>query len=419
MAKDAKGSVRRRRFLLGGAATLGVGAAGVAAWQLHKHRPVEDARVRVDPERDRGFYRRLGRTDLRVAAVSIGAGSIDRPGIVARAVDSGLNYIDTAICYGDSELVVGRALAENPGLRDKLIIATKWDPKPNTPKAKMLESLDKSLQRLGTDYVDVLQVHWLGGGHVRPDSGEDRLDNPALYEAMEEAKKSGKARFFGATSHDQHRGRILQHAIDKGAFDMILVKMNHLDFEDAGIPALLAKARDNDVGVVAMKTQPDGGSIPVGFEDQRFDAYQANLRWALSQPVATVVESGIGTDEQKQDLAIEAAKTDLTPTDIELLERYGRALSPSYCRGCDDVCGPSCPDGVAIGAVLQFEMYDRSYGWTARARRHFAALPPAAQPTARCLECEACSDACPFGVDASARVRRAAARLADGGGSRA
>src|SRR5678815_1552343 len=98
-----------------------------------------------------------------------------------------------------------------------------------------------------------MQLHWLGGGHKDPDDGFNRLDNDELYRAMEEAKKSGKVRFFGATSHAGLRSKILRHAIDKGAFDMLLVKMNVLDYESADLPALLARAKEKNVGVVVMK----------------------------------------------------------------------------------------------------------------------------------------------------------------------
>ena len=76
---------------------------------------------------------------------------------------------------------------------------------------------------------------------------------------MDIAKRAGKARFFGATAHAGNRTDLLKHAIDKGAFDMILVKMNFLDFEKADITRLLQHAKEKNVGVVAMKSQPEGG----------------------------------------------------------------------------------------------------------------------------------------------------------------
>lgn len=394
----------RRKFLYAaGAAT--VGAAGVGVY--YATRQVPPPSVTVDPE-DRGFYRRLGRTDLKVSAVGIGAGGLGDPDILKRAIDSGLNFIDTSVCYGDSELVIGEALQKFPGLRDKLIIATKWDVTQSMSKDKILESLDDSLRRLGVDHIDIMQLHWLGGGHVSGDNGYNRLDNEDLYAAMEEAKKSGKARFFGATSHDAKRTPILKHAIAKDAFDMLLVKMSFLDWEDAAMPTLMEEAREADVGVVAMKSQPGGGKMPPGFEAKKWSVYQANLRWCLDQPgVACVVESGIGEDPEKQDAAIEAARAPLALGDRELLEEYATAMSPLYCRGCDDLCKEACPEGIEIAAVNQFLMYRRDYRWPERARRHYARLSPAARWSERCASCDACSEACPYGYDAASGVRAA------------
>jgi predicted aldo/keto reductase-like oxidoreductase len=295
----------RRKLLLAAGAVGAAGAAGSAYWFWKKSRPVPPPTVRLEPGSAGGFYRRLGRSGLMVSAVGVGAGGLDRPELLVRAVDSGINYVDTAICYGDSEDVIGRALQMRPDIRDKLVIATKWDADQFMNKEKILGSLDRSLARMGVRHIDVMQIHWLGGGHVSSDTGFNRLDNPALYEAMDEAKKSGKVKFFGATSHDKNRAAILRHAIDKGAFDMLLVKMNVLDFEDAGMPDLLAAARKADVGVVAMKSQPGKGHVPPGYE--RFSAYQANLRWVLDRDVACVVESDIGTDASAQDAAIASA----------------------------------------------------------------------------------------------------------------
>jgi predicted aldo/keto reductase-like oxidoreductase len=278
----------------------------------------------------------------------------------------------------------------------------------------MLESLDESLRRMGVTHVDIMQIHQLGD-HGIGDDGFSRLDNPELYEAMEIARKAGKARFFGATGHTGNRSAILSHAIDKGAFDMILVKMNVLDFETAAIPALLAKARAKDVGVVVMKSQLAGGAMPAGFSGTKWNVYQANLRWALQQDIACVVHSGVGTDASVQDLAIGAAYDELGANDREVLDRYARAMSPEYCRGCDDVCTSACPDGVAIPTLLRAVMYDQHYGtrtYAEYARDVYRELPERARWSERCLSCNECSNACPYGVDAAGRVRTARRTLA-------
>jgi len=343
--------------------------------------------------------------------VGIGAGGLDGPEPIVRAVDKGMNYIDTAICYGGSEKVIARALQQSPGLRQKLIIATKWDVGHNWKKSEILDSLNDSLKRLGVSHIDIMQLHWLGGGHKVPDDGFKRLDNPELYLAMDEAKKSGKVRFFGATSHAGERSKILKHAVDKGAFDMLLIKMNVLDYESADIPSLLAHAKAKDVGVVVMKSQPAGDRVPKGYEKSKYSIFQANLRWVLDHDVASVVHSKIGTDASYQDLAVGAVQERFGELDRALLYRYASALSPEYCRGCADECVAACPAGVAIPHVVQFAMYDRQYGWHERAQEHYRELPLTQQWSETCLTCNRCTEACEYGFDAAGQVREAKARL--------
>jgi predicted aldo/keto reductase-like oxidoreductase len=395
-----------------GLAGVTAGAGGLVAYALRPRRGATrvwgDREAFVAPSGEVTQRRRLGRTGLDISVVAIGAGGLDGTAPLHRAVAKGMNYVDTSCCYGKggSETVIGNALREDAGLRKKLLIATKWDAGALMPKSRMLASLDDSLRRMGTDYVDVMQIHQLGD-HLPNDDGFARLDNPELYLAMEEAKKAGKVRFFGATGHTGNRNAILSHAIDKGVFDMILVKMNVLDFETAGVPALLAKAKAKDVGVVVMKSQPNGGMIPKGFEKSKFNVYQANLRWALAQDIAAVVHSGIGTDPKVQDWAVGAAHDTFTENDGEVLERYATAMSPEYCRGCAGECTSACPDGIAVPGVLRAVMYDRYYRWPEQAREAYGEIDAAKRWSERCLSCQACDAACPYGVDASGRVNEA------------
>ncbi len=411
--------VNRRQIVtysLGAGAVGLAGALGYREWQRSGYAPrvldVQDhPGLLAAPGTKVTARRRLGRTTLQVSVVGIGAGGLEGPEPIARAVDRGMNYIDTAICYGGSEKVIARALSLNPGLREKLIIATKWDVGHNWKKSEILDSLNDRLKRPGVSTIDIMQLHWPGGGHKFPDDGFNRLDNPELYRAMDEAKKAGKVRFFGATSHAAERSKILKHAVDKGAFDMLLIKMNVLDYETADLPALLAHAKQHDVGVVVMKSQPGGDRIPKGYEKSKYSIYQANLRWVLDHDVASVVHSKIGTDPTYQDLAIGAVQERFGERDRALLYRYASALSPDYCRGCGETCVAACPHDVAIPHVVQFAMYDQQYGWHERARDHYQELPAESRWAETCLSCTLCSDACPYGFDAASQIRLAKQRL--------
>jgi predicted aldo/keto reductase-like oxidoreductase len=161
-----------------------------------------------------------------------------------------------------------------------------------------------------------------------------------------------------------------------------------------------------------MKSQPEGGKVPPGFENERFDVFQANLRWVLAQGFACVVHSAIATSLDAQELALAAVQQPPTPTDALLFDRYREEMSPLYCRGCAGACHDACPEQLAIGPVLRARLYATEYGWHERALSLYERVPEARRWSERCASCSACNDACPWGVDAAGRVREAA-RLFD------
>src|SRR5262245_52597851 len=143
MSDSSTKPVARRRFLVGAAAAVSAGTAGALGFtHLGGGEPSAEASDEkpgvLAPTGKVTLFRKLGRTGLNVAAVGVGTGSIDDPSLLVRAADKGINYVDTSVCYGNSEDVIGRALRDNKGLRSKLILATKWDAGALSPKDKIL-----------------------------------------------------------------------------------------------------------------------------------------------------------------------------------------------------------------------------------------------------------------------------------------
>lgn len=156
-------------------------------------------------------YLKLGNTDLNVSRICLGCMTYGEPDrgnhawtlpeessrpLLKQALDAGINFFDTANSYSDgsSEEIVGRALRDY-ARRDEVVLATKvYFPMSNLEsglsRAKIMQSIDDSLQRLGTDYVDLLQIHrW---------DYETPLEE--TLEALHEVMKAGKARYIGASS---------------------------------------------------------------------------------------------------------------------------------------------------------------------------------------------------------------------------
>jgi len=202
-------------------------------------------------------YVTLGRTGLKVSVAGLGCGGFSRLGLgtgkstaeavalVRQALDLGVNLLDTAAAYG-TEGVVGEAIKSVP--RDGVVIATKaWIPRGEGRRAaeRAVEGLDNSLRRLGTDYVDLFQLHG-----VAPEAYEQAREVIAPALMKEQAK--GKLRHLGVTetASDDPEHEMLQRAVEDGAWDVVMVAfhMMHQNAREAVFPL----TRQYRVGTLLM-----------------------------------------------------------------------------------------------------------------------------------------------------------------------
>lgn len=348
----------------------------------------------------------LGRTGMRVSDISfggsqLGAGEGDT---VRHALDRGINYFDTADSYrgGDSETTIGEAVR---GRRDRVYIASKTHANPSDRRDSMMRSLEGSLRRLRTDYVDVYFNHAV--------NEVARLKNPEWREFTARAKQQGKIRAVGMSGHAGHLIECLDYALDTDIVDVILVAYNFgqdpafyqpftrsFDFiaRQPQLPRVLQKAKTRGVGVIAMKTLMGARLNDMRpFEKGGATFAQAAFRWVLSNrnvdALIVSMTSAPGIDEYVGASGSQSAAAE----DLRLLRRYAGMNGASHCRhGCDDCLG-ACPYGVQIGEVLRTRMYAVDYGDRALARSEYALLPTGAAP---CLSCAAqpCRGACPHGL---------------------
>ena len=183
--------------------------------------------------------RRLGRTGLEVSVLGYGAGAVgglftkgradDQERAVARALDAGINYFDTAPIYGngESERNLGRVLK---ALKADVVVGTKVRltaaHRADIGKA-IAQGMEDSLKRMGRDHVDLFQLH---NGLVATDAGDKLAIDIALNEvvpALEKLRKEGKTRFIGFTGVGETAA--LHQAIDSRAFDTLQVVYNALN----------------------------------------------------------------------------------------------------------------------------------------------------------------------------------------------
>ncbi|MGW1100991.1 aldo/keto reductase [Streptomyces sp. NPDC002455] len=260
-------------------------------------------------------YRELGRSGLRVSEIGYGAWGIGASSWVGatedesvralnRAVDLGVNFIDTARGYGESERIVGRVVRERAG--DDILVATKVPPKNRTwpapdgvdpddafPGDHIRTSLETSLGASGLDHFDVLQFHvwndeWIGRG--------DWLETVAAL------KQEGKIRLFGVSVND-HQPETALTLVRSGVVDSVQVIYNVFDQSPAD--ALLPACEKHGVGVIVRVALDEGGltgritagtTFPEG--DWRNRYFRDDRPAQVEQRVAAIVaDLGIAPDE--------------------------------------------------------------------------------------------------------------------------
>ncbi|MES4905690.1 MULTISPECIES: aldo/keto reductase [unclassified Streptomyces] len=265
-------------------------------------------------------YRELGRSELTVSEIGYGAwgigesnwvGSTEDESVRAlhRAIDLGVNFIDTARGYGESERIVGRVVRERAASGDEVLVATKvppknrvWpapdglDPADTFPGAHIRESLETSLRVSGLDHFDVLQFHvwsdeWVGRGD--------------WLETITELKREGKIRLFGVSINDHEPDNALA-LIESGAVDSVQVIYNIFDQSPA--EALLPACVEHGVGVIVRVALDEGGltgritagsTFPEG--DFRNRYFRDDRPAQVEQRVSAIVSDlGITPDEMAE-----------------------------------------------------------------------------------------------------------------------
>lgn len=164
--------------------------------------------------------------------------TVDR--LLNSAIDTGLNVIDTGECYSDSEEKIGRAIAHR---RDDFCLFTKCGhssgfPEPDWDPKMLAKSIDRSLQRLQTDRLDLIQLH---------SCEEALLRQGDVIDVVKRAKEAGKARFIGY-SGDRNDAR---YAVECGAFDSLQTSINIADQE--AIELTLPLAKEKGMGIIAKR----------------------------------------------------------------------------------------------------------------------------------------------------------------------
>jgi aryl-alcohol dehydrogenase-like predicted oxidoreductase len=334
-------------------------------------------------------YRPLGKTGLEVSVIGLGLAPMMclevEAGVplIRRALELGITYLDTARSYGETEVMIGRALE---GRREEVVLSTKTGAK---TREEAWTSIRESLERLRTDYVDNCHLHGLRG----EEDIEARLGPGGALEALIEARERGLVRHIGCTAHTS---RTLLMALERFDFETILVPMNLVEREP--LERLIPLCHERGVGVTIMKPVATG-LLPA----------RLALKWLLNQPIATIVPGAVTLEELELDAAVGNLEDYTLSAEEEAeVEALRARWEHARCRICA-ACEP-CPQGISIGIVLGTDlMYDhyRNLG-----RERFAAMPWTRERLERelqtkeellakipgCASCRACEPRCPYGL---------------------
>ena len=376
------------------------------------------------------LYRNVPKTGDNLSVLGFGAmrlpinkeGSINEEKAIEqmrKAIDNGVNYLDTAYPYhgGQSEIIVGKALKD--GYRNKVKIADKLPPWSVKTREDMDAILDKQLEKLDVETIDYYLLHAFDG------TSWDRLKSLGVIEFLENAKAAGKIANIGFSFHGASED--FTRIVD--AYDWVFcqIQYNFLDTQNQAGTSGLQYAASKDIAVIIMEPLRGGNlsrpeappAVQTMWESAKIKRTPAEwaLRWVWNHPEVTVLLSGMNVDEHiDQNLAIanQAEASSLTQAELDLVAQVAdkyRELMPIGCTGCQ-YCMP-CPAGVNIPSC--FEIYNTGRMFEEPQERTqfvYAVMNGGVRGNktyaSQCVECGECMEHCPQHIEIPDRLKEVA-----------
>ena len=277
---------------------------------------------------------RLGKTNMMVTRLGFGAIPIQRlsdqdaMAVISRCLELGITYLDTANGYTTSEERIGKVISRQ---REKVIIATKSLARTRESIAKHLEL---SLKRLNTDYIDLYQLHNVSDAS----SLKTILDPDGPRAIVEEAKKAGRVKHIGVTSHTMD---IAKQLVESDLFETIMFPFNFMT--DEATHELLPLVRAHDMGFIAMKPL-SGGMITNA---------TLSFKYLWQFPDIVTIPGIEKVQEIEEIIRIVNGPLEMTSAEQEEMVRLKEELGDRFCRRCE-YCQP-CTQEIPISAIMTAE----------------------------------------------------------------
>ena len=362
--------------------------------------------------------RRFGKTNLNLSVFSLGtmrclASLQTSRHTIEQAIALGINHLETARAYGQSEYYLGQALQDLAIPRQEIYLTTKLSPTPDPQQ--MSRWIDQSLAKLQVNYIDCLALHGINTWeHL------DWVTNPdGCLSAIQTAIKQGKIRHLGFSTHGSLD--LILAAIKTDLFEF--VNLHYYYFFQRNHPAI-ALAKEKDLGIFIISPADKGGKLytpPAKLVELSapFSPLELNYRFLLSDHRITTLSIGAANpDELTTPLQVADTDHPLTTSEKDVFKRLEEQLETSLttdlCRQCYS-CLP-CPESINIPEILRlrnltvaYEMQDYGqyrYGMLENAGHWFPG-----KKGNRCNDCGDCLPRCPENLDIPTLLRDTHQRL--------
>ena len=314
---------------------------------------------------------RLGKTDLTVTRLGWGGIPVQRVNesegvsVIRAVIEMGVNLLDTARAYTNSEHRVGLALQ---GVDRPVFISTK-----STMKSeKIYNDVHESLKQIKVKKIDIYHLH-----NITTLEEYERVMGPGgAYEGLKRARDEGLIGYIGITSHSLP---ILERAIEDGYFEVVMACYSFLEPEAARKVLPLAKARD--VGVLTMK--PFSGGV--------IEEAGPALRYVLQTKEIVPIPGSETLERARENWRVFTEGGPLTGRDQERIEAVRKQFDRQFCRRCD-YCQP-CSEGINIQMAMGIKSVITRFGPMAQELKWLLDIIEKAR---NCSECGQCLDRCPY-----------------------
>ena len=372
-------------------------------------------------------YRKMGSLDWKVSALGFGAMRLpmikdadaenvdvtEAIRIIRYGIDNGINYVDTAWPYhgGESEKIVGQALKD--GYREKVKLVSKLPMWEVNKTEDFDEFLNKQLEKLQTDHLDIYLFHGLNKKRFQ------KLKDLNLIKKMEEAREKGLIRHFGFSFHDSWD--VFKEIVDFYNWEMAQIQHNYIDVDYQASTKGLKYAASKGIAVVIMEPIK-GGKLANPTPEvvqilEKASVKRTPVDWALqflwNMPEVTVVLSGMGSYQMVEENLNSASNSGiglLSSDESETISQIAKAFQKVIvipCTACG-YCMP-CPSGVNIPGNLSFanelswgrerKPLENWYNAMMAKTEEELKEKPGEGNASFCTQCGECLEKCPQSID--------------------